>query len=117
MRDGVKVKFSNLSGFIHRNHIPDSGKHEEGSNSTLEHGAVVFGRVLYVVPVLKHVYFSGLSNVCNICEEIPKPSVAETNFQVGDIVHNAKVTCSQNYSNLMFSIEISFCWIQCFHWI
>lgn len=91
MRDGVKAKFHNLSGYIHRNHIAKTASLEDSSLSQLEPGSVMFGRVVYVRPILKHIYFSALPNIGHVQNEIPKPSSAEINFKVGDRVDKAEV--------------------------
>ncbi|XP_034255827.1 protein RRP5 homolog [Thrips palmi] len=87
--DGVEVKFHSLSGFIHRNHIPQNSKAIEPS---LEEGSTVFGRVLYITPLVKNVYLSALTNISSTVKEIPKPSPAEVHFKIGDIVPSGQVT-------------------------
>lgn len=91
MRDGVMVNFMSSSGYLHRNHIPISSSAKEAMPH-LEHGSSIFGRVLYITPIVKHVFFSALPCVSDPLMEIPKPSPAETNFGIGDTVNSAKVT-------------------------
>lgn len=90
IKDGVEVKFHGLSGFIHRNHIPVLDPN--GSEPILEEGATVFGRVLYITPLVKNVYLSALTTISKTMKEIPKPSPAEVHFKIGDIVDSGKVT-------------------------
>lgn len=83
------MKFHGLSGFIHRNHIPVLDTKE--NETLLEEGTTVFGRVLYITPLVKNVYLSALPDISNTVKEIPKPSPAVVHFKVGDIVDSGKV--------------------------
>ncbi len=90
IRDGVVVNFLSSSGYLHRNHFPISNSPNE-TLPHLQHGSSSFGRVLYVTPIVKHIFFSALPCVSNTVMEIPKPSPAETKFVIGDTVKSAKV--------------------------